>query len=117
KPQKQAVPKSVAVKKAEAVQPKAAIKTSTKSATKTTPKRSSKRRKHIQMATFTSKKRAHKVVKDLRDAKFKAEVTAVTSRGKRYYLVRDYSPKNRKQALELKKIYDEWLSVESLVRY
>lgn len=81
------------------------------------PKASSKRRNHIQMATFTSKKRATAVVKDLQDAGFNAEVVSVKARGKRYYLVRDYSPKNRKSALALKKVYDEWLKVDSLVRY
>ena len=84
---------------------------------KTKSKPLNKRKKHIQLATFTSRKRAEAVVADLRDSEFSAEVVAVTSRGKRYYLVRDYSPKNRQEALRLKKVYDNWLKIDSLVRY
>ncbi len=110
---KEAAPKAAAVKPPKVKQPESVV-----AKKKPAPK---KRRgisgNHIQMATFTSRKRAQRVVDDLRDAKFNAEVVAVTSRGKRYYLVRDYSPQNKKAALELKKIYDEWLKVDSLVRY
>lgn len=111
-----AAPKPQPVSKAQSKsQPQ--MQASPKSKTKPKPKSRSKRRNHIQMVTFTSRKRAEAVVKDLRDANFNAEMVPVRSRGKRYYLVRDYSPKNRKEALALKKVYDEWLKVDSLVRY
>lgn len=119
-PQAASTPKVIAQVKPQVkslAKPIAKVQEKPKPKPKQKAKSKSKRKNHIQMATFTSKKRAEAVVKDLRDAHFNAEVVSVKSRGKRYYLVRDYSPKNRKEALALKKVYDGWLKVDSLVRY
>ncbi len=90
---------------------------SAKSAKPVVEKRRVKRGNHIQLAAYTNKARAMAVIEDLRDARFNVEIVEVDSRGKHYFLLRDYSPKNRESALELKKIYDNWLKIDSLVRY
>jgi len=72
---------------------------------------------HVQVGAFTNKKRADAIVKDLGESSFKLQIVTVQQGSKTYYLLRDYSASDKKEALRLKKIYDEWLKVESLVRY
>ena len=72
---------------------------------------------HVQVGAFTDKKRALSIAKDLAESNFKLKVISVKHGGREFYLLRDYSATTQKEALRLKKIYDEWLNVDSLVRY
>ncbi len=72
---------------------------------------------HVQLGAYTLKERADALVSDLHESKFQVEIVEVYARGKHFYLVRDYSAANREEALKLKKIYDDWFEINSLVRY
>lgn len=72
---------------------------------------------YVQLGSFRNQKRAGTVMNDLKESGFKIVMEQTEQGGEPLYLLRDYSAGSKAQALRLKKIYDSWFSLDSIVRY
>ena len=72
---------------------------------------------YVQLGSFRNQQRANLVMNDLKESGFKIVMEQIEQQGKPLYLLRDYSAASRAQAMRLKKIYDGWFSLDSIIRF
>ncbi len=74
-------------------------------------------RGYVQLGLFRDPIRAQNIMADLGESGYQVKLMERVVEGEILYLLRDYSAKTAQEAHRLKRIYDGWYSLDSIVKY